>query len=153
MTNIEVPEGWWQEFVSAEPARTAKLAVVRADGSPHVAPVWIGLAGNPVSEDVTMTYGPISAGANGDGGFLTVGAENRVGNRGKNIYYNGTGALPVANVTELRVTSTPPAPGGVVQFTYDASAKKAGTYNTTANLTSNQTPGVTQDVDTLTVTP
>ena len=36
----EAPEGWWQEFVSAVPARTGKLAVVRRDGSPHVAPVW-----------------------------------------------------------------------------------------------------------------
>lgn len=27
----------------ASPARTAKLAVVRADGSPHVAPVWVDL--------------------------------------------------------------------------------------------------------------
>jgi Subtilase family/PA domain len=115
--------------------------------------VWIGIAANPVSEDITMTYGPISAGANGDGGLLTVGAENRAGNRGKNIYFNGTGALPIANVTELRVTSTPPAAGGSVTFTYDASAKKAGTYNTTANMTSNQSPGVAQDVDTLTVTP
>lgn len=30
------------------PARTAKLAVVRADGSPHVAPVWIDLDDNQV---------------------------------------------------------------------------------------------------------
>jgi PPOX class probable F420-dependent enzyme len=37
------PEGWWQEFVGATPARTAKLAVVRADGSPHVVPVWVDL--------------------------------------------------------------------------------------------------------------
>lgn len=36
----EAPEGWWQEFVDELPARTAKLAVVRADGSPHVVPVW-----------------------------------------------------------------------------------------------------------------
>lgn len=35
------PEGWWQDFLSGLPARTAKLAVVRKDGSPHVAPVWI----------------------------------------------------------------------------------------------------------------
>jgi PPOX class probable F420-dependent enzyme len=42
------PEGWWQDFVSALPARTAKLAVVRADGSPHVAPVWIDLDGDEV---------------------------------------------------------------------------------------------------------
>ncbi len=40
------PEGWWQEFVAALPARTAKLAVTRADGSPHVAPVWVDLEGD-----------------------------------------------------------------------------------------------------------
>lgn len=37
------PEGWWQEFVSADPPRTAKLAVVRKDGSPVVAPIWVAL--------------------------------------------------------------------------------------------------------------
>ena len=42
------PEGWWQQFVGAVPARTAKLAVVRADGSPHVAPVWVDLDGDDV---------------------------------------------------------------------------------------------------------
>ena len=30
------------------PARTAKLGVVRADGSPHVAPVWVDLDGDSV---------------------------------------------------------------------------------------------------------
>ena len=29
----------WREFVS-HGTRTAKLSTVRADGSPHVAPVW-----------------------------------------------------------------------------------------------------------------
>mgnify|MGYP000970554520 CR=1 FL=1 len=42
------PAGWWQEFVGAMPARTAKLAVVRADGSPHVAPVWVDLDGDDI---------------------------------------------------------------------------------------------------------
>ena len=42
------PEGWWQEFVTSLPARTATLATVRADGSPHVAPVWIDLDGDTV---------------------------------------------------------------------------------------------------------
>lgn len=30
-------------FLTAEPARTAKVATVRQDGSPHVAPVWIAV--------------------------------------------------------------------------------------------------------------
>jgi PPOX class probable F420-dependent enzyme len=47
----DAPAGWWREFVSALPARTAKLGVVRADGSPHVAPVWVDLDG----EDVVFT--------------------------------------------------------------------------------------------------
>lgn len=42
------PDGWWQEFVSALPARTAKLAIVRKDGSPHVAPVWVDLDGDEI---------------------------------------------------------------------------------------------------------
>jgi hypothetical protein len=37
------PDGWWQDFIEAVPARTGKLAVTRRDGSPHVAPVWVGL--------------------------------------------------------------------------------------------------------------
>jgi hypothetical protein len=53
----------------------------------------------------------------------------------------------------LRVTSSPPLPGGAVTFHYDASAKKAGSYTSTANMTSNLTPGTTQDVEVLTVTP
>jgi len=44
----DAPDGWWQAFVAALPARTAKLAVVRADGSPHVAPVWVDLDGDDV---------------------------------------------------------------------------------------------------------
>jgi len=44
----DAPDGWWQDFVAAAPARTAKLAVVRRDGSPHVAPVWVALDGDEV---------------------------------------------------------------------------------------------------------
>ena len=44
----DAPPEWWRDFVSALPARTAKLAVVRADGSPHVAPVWTDLDGPDV---------------------------------------------------------------------------------------------------------
>ena len=44
----DAPPGWWREFVLATPARTAKLAVIRANGAPHVAPVWVDLDGDQV---------------------------------------------------------------------------------------------------------
>ena len=47
------PEGWWRQFVAASPPRTAKLAVVRDDGSPHVVPVWVDLDG----DDIVFTTG------------------------------------------------------------------------------------------------
>jgi PPOX class probable F420-dependent enzyme len=39
---------WWKDFVDALPARTAKVAVVRDDGSPQVAPVWIARDGDQI---------------------------------------------------------------------------------------------------------
>jgi PPOX class probable F420-dependent enzyme len=39
---------WWQQFVSGSPPHTAKLAVVRADGSPHVVPVWVDIDGGDI---------------------------------------------------------------------------------------------------------
>lgn len=48
MGYTDAPQGWWREFALASPARTAKLAVVRADGSPHVSPVWVDLDGDDV---------------------------------------------------------------------------------------------------------
>jgi PPOX class probable F420-dependent enzyme len=36
-------DGRIAEFLAALPARTGKLATVRADGRPHVAPVWYDL--------------------------------------------------------------------------------------------------------------
>ncbi|MZD10710.1 TIGR03618 family F420-dependent PPOX class oxidoreductase [Streptomyces sp. SID5785] len=37
----------WRSFVSAG-TRTAKLSTVRADGSPHIAPVWFVLDGDDI---------------------------------------------------------------------------------------------------------
>ena len=48
MGYTNAPPGWWREFILASPARTAKLAVVRADGAPHVAPVWVDLDGGQI---------------------------------------------------------------------------------------------------------
>jgi len=39
--------GEWQEFVAAG-TRTGKLATVRADGRPHIAPIWFVLDGDDV---------------------------------------------------------------------------------------------------------
>ena len=48
---------------------------------------------------------------------------------------------------------TPPTAGGSAAIGYDASSTKAGTYRSVASMTSDQTPGTTQVVQTLTVTP
>jgi PPOX class probable F420-dependent enzyme len=48
MGYTDAPDGWWKDFVAELPARTAKLAVTRADGSPHVAPVWVDLDGDEI---------------------------------------------------------------------------------------------------------
>ena len=69
-------------------------------------------------EDISYAYGANTG--NGDGGFATVGAENKFGNRGDNTYFNGTGTLP-ANGTQLRVTSTPGSVSSVV-VEFDAKA-------------------------------
>jgi PPOX class probable F420-dependent enzyme len=44
----DAPVDWWKTFVGALPARTAKLAIVRKDGSAHIAPVWIDLDGDTI---------------------------------------------------------------------------------------------------------
>ena len=56
MAYDDAPEGWWQDFVGGDTVRTAKLAVARADGSPHVAPVWVDLerGTGPDGEDVVV---------------------------------------------------------------------------------------------------
>jgi PPOX class probable F420-dependent enzyme len=51
------PEGWWREFVMADPPRTAKLAVVAASGQPLVAPVWVTLDG----DDIVFNTGAATA--------------------------------------------------------------------------------------------
>lgn len=93
--------------------------------------VWIRIG---AVEDITYAYGAI--GGNGDGGFLTVGAENRFGNRGENEYVNGTGTLP-ANGTGLRVSSTPSGPGQTHTITYTARGARVGPWKNCAEVTAN----------------
>ena len=44
---------WVRDFLSSRPAHTAKLATVRRDGRPHVAPIWFDLDG----DDIVFTTG------------------------------------------------------------------------------------------------
>jgi subtilisin family serine protease len=94
--------------------------------------VWIQTA-SLGEEDITFTYGTIQG--NGDGGFLTVGAENDLGTRGANRYLNGTGTLPAAG-TELRVTTTPGAPGGTRTIGFSAKGTSEGAWKTCALMDS-----------------
>ena len=105
----------------------------------HSFEIWIGVTGdaNP-GEDVSYAYGPNTG--NGDGGFASVGAENKFGNSGGNTYYNGTGTLP-ADGTQLRVTTTPGSVSSKV-VTFDAKAGDGtGPWTNCASLTSNAFTG------------
>jgi len=87
-------------------------------------------------EDISFTYGPAVTG--GDGGALTVGAENVFGNRGGTVYYNGTGSAPAPSSTgyEVRVSADPPAPGGSHTLSFTATGKSAGAWTNCAEMTS-----------------
>jgi subtilisin family serine protease len=92
--------------------------------------IWIGQNGE---EDITFTYGAVHG--HGDGGFLTVGAENFIGTSGQNYYIDGVGTLPNSS-TELRVTGTPGAPGESHTVTYTAEGKKTGKWVNYSEVTS-----------------
>ena len=103
-------------------------------GNTHSMEIWIGISGdaNP-AEDVSYAYGANTG--TGDGGFSTVGAENRFGNRGQNYWYNGTGTYPI-NGTQLRVTTVPGSSSSVV-VSFDARAgSDTGSWTNCATMTS-----------------
>jgi hypothetical protein len=89
--------------------------------------IWIGLNG---VEDVTFSYGTLQG--NGDGGFLTVGAENFIGTSGANYYFNGAGG-PLG--VDLQVTGAPGVPGETHTITFTAEGKKTGKWVNYAELT------------------
>lgn len=129
-------------------------------GNLHSFQVWIGVNSdaNPV-EDISYAYGPNTG--NGDGGFLSVGAENKFGTHGQNTYFNGTGTLP-SNGTQLRVTTTacsetvPPTitcPGSVSKFTdsgQNTATVNPGTATATDNVAVQSVNGVRSDGKALT---
>jgi hypothetical protein len=115
--------------------------------TPHSFQVWLRVGTTAASEQVSMAYGAANSNAPDPDAGVSWGAENRDGTSGKVIPAPG----PPDN-SQFRVNLAPPAPGGTATVEYDASSKKAGTYQTVAAMTSNVTPGTTQVVQTLTVT-
>jgi subtilisin family serine protease len=122
-----------------------------SNATTHTFELWFRLASGtagtgPSSEQVTITYGAGNTSLPDPGSGGNSGAENRTGTSGVNL-------TTPANGTEWRVNTSPPTAGGVVTFTYNASADTPKTYTSTATMTSSVTPGTSQAVQTLTVTP
>jgi hypothetical protein len=122
----------------------------------HSFQVWIQVQGGgagtgPASEDVSWVYGTGAdagnAGLGDPDSGVNWGAENRDGTSGANI------AAAPADGSQYQVHTLPPAAGGTASVTYDASAIRAGTYDTTASMTSDRTAGIAKVVQTITVTP
>ncbi|MCL5996182.1 MAG: S8 family serine peptidase [Chloroflexi bacterium] len=114
---------------------------VREFSQPRLASfqMWIGVNSDMhPAEDISFAYGLIQG--NGDGGFLSVGAENVYGNRGQNYYYNGTGTLPAAS-TQLRVSTAAPQPGESHVITLRATGEKKGTWQNCAMMNSDAYQG------------
>jgi subtilisin family serine protease len=106
--------------------------------------IWIQTAALP-GEYLAYDYGAVDVGP-AVLGPVVVGAENRDGSSGQTV----SGA-PVVG-TEYSIIAAGPTAGGSISIDYDASSAKEGVFSSVANLTSDITPGVTQQVQTLTVT-
>ena len=102
--------------------------------------VWIGYGG---AEDISFVYGPQIS--DGDGGFLTVGAENKFGNTGGQIYYDGVGDAPAPSYPngdyEVDVFSTPGAPGESLVVTFSMYGKRPGAWTNCAEMISDTFEG------------
>jgi uncharacterized repeat protein (TIGR01451 family) len=99
-------------------------------GGANTFEAWIQVG---TTEGITFTYGPSLT--MGDGGALTIGAENKYGNSGANYYYNGTGTFPGANFDAVVVSSVPGAPGETHVLTLTAKGDKKGAWTNCAQLT------------------
>ena len=100
--------------------------------------VWLRLGSTPASEQVSMVYGADVSSGDPDSG-INWGAENRDGTSGQNIPAPGPG-----HDTQWRVNLSGPTPGGHQTLQYDLSSDEAGTFTSTASMTSNLTSGITE---------
>jgi uncharacterized repeat protein (TIGR01451 family) len=99
------------------------------DGLPNTFQIWVGVDG---FEDISFTYG--TALSLGDGGWLTVGAENADGNSGENYYADGVGTPP-AHGTDVVVTSIPGTPGETHVITFTARGRRPSEWQNCAEMT------------------
>lgn len=97
--------------------------------------IWIGLNG---TQDITFAYGKVTHGTQD---LLTIGAENKYGNRGQSYVYNATGAVPGEN-GQLRVLAGALVPGGSQVITFSARAEQWGAWTNCAEMTSDIYQGV-----------
>ena len=115
------------------------------DGETNTTQVWIGINtdANP-GEDISFVYGADVS--DGDGSFLTVGVENKFGNEGGTVYFDGAGTPPAPSNPfpgyEVDVFSVPGAPGETHTITYTAEAKNKGAWTNYALMTSDAFQGV-----------
>jgi subtilisin family serine protease len=108
--------------------------------SQRVFQVWIGLNG---TEDITFAYNPANLPT--DPGLpFNVGAENADGSAGDQI-----AGLPTE---DLRVTSTPGAPGGSLTYSFNVIGVSRGVGTVRTDLTTPLVRGTTTDVDLINVT-
>jgi len=102
---------------------------------------WLGIDG---VEDNTFAYDPANLPDNVPAGFnFLVAAENEDGTQGTSI-----AGLPT---NDLRVTSTPGAPGGTLTYTVQVKGVQPGPQKVTTSVTSPIVAGTTQEVDTINV--
>jgi subtilisin family serine protease len=114
----------------------------------HSFEIWLANTASSTGEQVTIAYGPDGNAGSGDpDSGQNWGAENRDGTSGANI------SSAPANSTQYRVNVTGLTAGGAVAIPYDITSDEVGTWDSVASMTSNRTPGITQVVTTLTVTP
>ncbi|MFD0660144.1 S8 family serine peptidase [Thermocatellispora tengchongensis] len=102
---------------------------------------WIGING---TEDITYVYDPANLPGEPPAGYgLTVGAENDEGSAGAQITGPPT--------EDLRVTSTPGAPGGKLTYSMKVRGVSPGTGTITTGTSTPEVRGLTVEVDKITV--
>ena len=111
---------------------------------PNTFQVWLPFATNTgtvngvPANQTFFAYGAITT---GEGGALTIGAENVFGNRGQNFYYNGTGTLPAPN-GGVYVNSAAGAPGETHTIAFSATGDKFGKWVNYAQMASDLWQGI-----------